>query len=227
MPRIIDEQARRERIAEAVWALVSREGLHGATVRAVAAECGLSTGAIQHSFRSQAALHRFAMELVIERASARIDAVGREGAGVRGGDGNAGASRADGDTAAEATLAAAEDVLLQLLPLDAEREAEARVWAAFSAAALADPALAPLSHQMNRLIEELCTRCLAQLRSGGILGPAADDPLAAPHLRALLDGLTSGLLADPSPTTRRQARDLVHAHLESLRAKRGDAGPST
>ncbi len=227
MPRVIDEQERRERIAEAVWALVSREGLHGATVRAVAAECGLSTGAIQHSFRSQAALHRFAMELVIERASARIDAVGREGAGAGSGDGDVGACCADGDAAAEATLAAVEGVLLQLLPLDAEREVEARVWAAFSAAALADPVLAPLSRQMNRLIEGLCARCLAQLRAGNVLGPAADDPLAAPHLRALLDGLASGLLADPSPAARRQARALVHTHLESLRAEHGDADPST
>jgi len=76
MPKIIDERARRETIAEAVWAITSREGLDGATVRAVAAECGLSTGAIQHSFPSQAALQQFAMELIVERVTERLTEMG-------------------------------------------------------------------------------------------------------------------------------------------------------
>ncbi len=75
MPKIIDERARRETIAEAVWAITSREGLDGATVRAVAAECGLSTGAI-HSFPSQAALQQFAMELIVERVTERLTEMG-------------------------------------------------------------------------------------------------------------------------------------------------------
>ena len=205
MPKVIDEQRRRERIAEAVWAIVARDGLEGATVRAVAAECGLSAGAVQHSFRSQAELQRFAMELVVERAAARIDATGRRAA-------------PDAATGSGASaLKAAEAVLSELLPLDAERLAEARVWAAFSAAALADPALAPLSRRMIAVVEGLCARCLAQLRADGALGPAAGDALAAPALRALVDGLTVGLLADPSPAARRQARAVLHAHLESLR----------
>ena len=76
MPKIIDERARREAIAEALWAIASREGLDAATVRAVAAECGLSTGAIQHSFPTQAALQQFAMELIVERVTERLTEAG-------------------------------------------------------------------------------------------------------------------------------------------------------
>lgn len=200
MPKIIDEQARRESIAEAVWAIASREGLEAATVRAVAAECGLSTGAIQHSFATQAALQQFAMELIVRRVSDRINALSSE--------------KAPGPTAnAPAPASAVADLLLQLLPLDQERETEARVWAAFSTAALTNPALAPYAREMDALLGAFCRRCLKTL------DPASDEPAlirTAAALHALLDGLTLHLLADPSTAQRRQATAIVRAFLQTL-----------
>ena len=73
MPKIVDSQARREEIAHAVWSIAAREGINAATIRAVAAECDLSVGAIQHSFKSQASLQQFAMEIIVQRISHRLD----------------------------------------------------------------------------------------------------------------------------------------------------------
>lgn len=73
MPKIIDSQARREEIAHAVWSIAAREGINAATIRAVAAECDLSVGAIQYSFKSQASLQQFAMEIIVQRISHRLD----------------------------------------------------------------------------------------------------------------------------------------------------------
>ena len=174
MPKIIDERARRETIAEAVWAITSREGLDGATVRAVAAECGLSTGAIQHSFPSQAALQQFAMELIVERVTERLTEMGTADprpvpcAENATASNNAPASAFDREhpevtPAAEVHAALNETVttmLLQLLPLDEERETEARVWAAFSTAALTDPDLAPYARKMDTLLATFCRRCV-------------------------------------------------------------------
>ncbi|MGK5632559.1 TetR family transcriptional regulator, partial [Streptomyces sp. URMC 123] len=47
MPRQIDHEERRRLIADAVCALADRRGLEGVTLRDVAAEAGVSMGAVQ------------------------------------------------------------------------------------------------------------------------------------------------------------------------------------
>lgn len=202
MPKVIDKQARRERIAKTVWNVVARDGLSGATVRNVAAECGLSVGALQHSFPTQADLQRFAMKLIEERVSERLDALTNEAMG--------------NDSASVLPL------LLQLLPLDDEREVEARVWLAFFDASLTDPSLAPCAKRIDRLIGNFCRGCLEYLidhATGGRAGEGRrteriDD--GATILHAALDGLTLHILANPSTRCRRQAETTVKRLLETL-----------
>lgn len=246
MPKIIDERARREAIAEAVWAIASRDGLDGATVRAVAAECGLSTGAIQHSFPSQATLQQFAMELIVERVTERLAETGTTDPRPAPCDESATANHNTlalvsnhrnpaAISVAEARAVLDETVtamLLQLLPLDKERETEARVWAAFSTAALTNPDLAPYARKMDALLATFCRRCVESLISGM---PADDlaagnsrsaksaptsragDPAAiAAHLHALLDGLALHLLVNPDAAHRRQATALIRSFVASL-----------
>lgn len=199
MPKIIDGQARREEIAEAVWAITAREGLGAATMRAVAAECGLSVGAVQHSFACQAALQQFAMELIVRRAADRLNAIGSAS-----------------DAATPETITA---LLLNLLPLDRERELEARVWLAFFNAALTNDELAPYVAEIDALINAFCRACLAQLEglSNGderAPGRMIDPDSCALALHALLDGLTLHILADPSPEQRSEAERAVRSFVE-------------
>src|SRR3712207_8392462 len=119
MPRVVDPAERRADLAEAVWRVVRRNGLDGASVRAVAREAGLSMGSLRHYFGTQSELLIFAMRMVIDRVERRV-----------------GDLRVPDDP-----RGAAEIVLLELLPLDDERRAENEVWLAFTARALVDPAL--------------------------------------------------------------------------------------
>lgn len=50
MPKLIDHQERKQHIAQAVWAVLAREGVRGVSVRTVAAEAGISTGSLRHVF---------------------------------------------------------------------------------------------------------------------------------------------------------------------------------
>lgn len=199
MPKVIDGQARREEIARAVWAITAREGLGGATMRAVAAECGLSVGAIQHSFASQAALQQFAMELIVRRVANRLSVAG--------------------STAEAATPEAVAALLLHMLPLDRERKLEARVWLAFFNAALTNSELAPYAAEIDELIEAFCRACLAQLE--GLSGNAANEPNRAADLdeqalalHALVDGLTLHILANPSPERHAEAERAIRSFVE-------------
>ena len=48
MPKIVDHDARRAAIAEALWRVAERDGVEGVTMRAVAREAGWSTGVVTH-----------------------------------------------------------------------------------------------------------------------------------------------------------------------------------
>ena len=53
MPKIVDHDRQRVKFAEAAMSLIARHGLEGVTMRAVAAEAGLSYGSLFHYFHSQ------------------------------------------------------------------------------------------------------------------------------------------------------------------------------
>jgi AcrR family transcriptional regulator len=53
MPKIVDHDVQRVKFAEAAMSLIARHGLEGVTMRAVAAEAGLSYGSLFHYFDSK------------------------------------------------------------------------------------------------------------------------------------------------------------------------------
>jgi DNA-binding transcriptional regulator YbjK len=53
MPKIVDHDLQRVKFAEAAMSLIARDGLEGVTMRAVAAEAGLSYGSLFHYFNSK------------------------------------------------------------------------------------------------------------------------------------------------------------------------------
>ena len=53
MPKIVDHALQREKFARAAMSLIARHGLEGVTMRAVAAEAGLSYGSLFHYFKSK------------------------------------------------------------------------------------------------------------------------------------------------------------------------------
>lgn len=196
MPKRVNEEKRRERIAEAVWDIAADQGLERATIRAVAAKCGLSVGSIQHSFRTQGDLKRFAMELVAQRVTMRLN------------DAERSSSCPDDKAAAIAEL------LMETLPLDAEREKEARIWAAFLTAALTDEELSSYGLQISGALGQFCLGCIRELKGSQTPRSDSDIRLEAAHLRSLLDGLTLALLIDPSRARRQEAEDIVRSFVE-------------
>lgn len=158
MPKIVDQEERRRELAAALWRLLVRDGTGAATLRRVAAEAGWSVGSLRHYFDSQAALLAYSMELVIDRVTERVNALGP-----------------DADPAA---------LLEETLPLDEERRAETQVWTAFTAAALTDPSLRALRDESHRRLRSLCVLAAGGDERAGERLHATLDGLA---LHALLD----------------------------------------
>lgn len=222
MPKIVDEAERKARIAKAVWEIAAEHGLHAATMRAVAAQCDLSVGAIQHSFDSQARLQRYAMALLVEQAKARIEIVAQTDSNSMTDESAERASDADNRaTTARATTSGdqSEHVVLlleQLLPLDKERYREARAWAMFSNEALFDDDLRAYATEMNSLMVQFCRSCLEHLSGCGLVRCDTDLLAEASALQAFLDGLTLRLLADPTPGTALITRQTLRRYLQRL-----------
>ena len=191
MPRVVDPVSRREDLARAVWRVVRREGLDRASVRAVAQEAGLSMGSLRHYFDSQSELRIFAMRMVMERIEQRILAL----------------------QLPDDPLQAARMALAELLPLDAERQAENQVWLAFTAASLVDPDLRALRNEAYDLEREGCRRWVRRLRPAAT---AREVDLESDRLFALLDGLAVHAAMRPDQGTPKHLLAVLTDHLERV-----------
>ncbi|WP_214404987.1 TetR/AcrR family transcriptional regulator [Pseudonocardia lacus] len=126
MPKKVDHDARRREIADAVLRLVAAEGLEAVSLRHVAAEAGISMGAVQHYFRSKDEMLAFALETQARRREERIvrqlSAAGRP------------------PTVRELFRVAA----LEVLPISEESRADYTVGLAYFIRALREPRIAEL-----------------------------------------------------------------------------------
>jgi AcrR family transcriptional regulator len=193
VPKIVDHEQRRRELAEAVWRVIRRDGVDGASVRTVAQEAGWSAGALRHYFRTQSELLDFAIELAAERIQQRVGAL----------------------KLADEPRRAVEQLLSELLPLDDERRAENEVWLAFTARALIDPQLRVRHAEID---DELRA---ASLRAVELLGlPAGRERgLEAERLHALVDGLALHGAMRPEQLPPRRIIAVLRRHLDELEDK--------
>jgi len=201
MPKVVDHEERREQIADALWTVVRRDGYESVSVRSVAAELGMSTGALRHYFGSQDELIAFAMRSLMERIRARIVAV---------------AATADG-------LEGALAVLEEVLPLDAQRHAESEVWLALVAASRTQPALRALADESHRALRGLCDSVVRVAAAAG----SRDLDLAAEtdRLHALVDGLALHGTLYPRMLPRTRIRAAIRKHVVELAGSPANVGP--
>ncbi len=168
MPKVVDHDERRERIAEAAWRVIEREGPDGANLRRIAREAGYTTGVVTHYFRDKRDLMAFAFGLVVERSTSRM--------------------------AGAAAEAGAEGALAQLLPLDEERRRETTVWLALMGSSLSDPDLAA---ELRRRYRRAREATLPMFREALVEAQAGDPDDVADELLAAVDGITVDALTDP------------------------------
>ncbi|WP_405062525.1 TetR family transcriptional regulator C-terminal domain-containing protein [Kribbella sp. NBC_01505] len=205
MPKIVDHDARREEIAQALWRVVRRGGIRAASVRTIAAEAGWSAGAVRYYFPDQEGLLKFAMELVSRRVGERLTAL-----------------TASGGTKGSATVVALR-YLEEVLPLDEERMVELDVWLAFTAQALAESGAGALQdniESVNDGLHDLCAELVNALSAAGSLREGLDLRLEAERLHALVDGLAMHAAVQRRRTTPARVRRLLRLHIDSLLAEK-------
>jgi AcrR family transcriptional regulator len=192
LPRSRDVIAQQERLSTATWQVLADRGLAGLTVRAVAEQAGCTTGLVMHAFPDKRALLRHARRLLHQRTAARADR-----------------AHASTDDPRERLRA----VLLQAVSLTGGTTEEARVWIAYTAAAIADDDLAQLHQEHNRAFLARIRQLVSATRSD-LDGTALAR--AAIGLVALVEGLNTLAALDPTTYDADAQRAVIEQALAQL-----------
>ncbi|RDV09633.1 TetR family transcriptional regulator [Arthrobacter sp. RT-1] len=200
MPKIVDAEARRQDVVEAVLRIIAVDGLERASLREVADEAGLAVGSVRHYFAGSDELLTYSFATVVDRIVRRL-----KGAlpGVA-----AAAPRSPEQRAAVLTL------LGGLLPLDESRAVEACAWMAFKNAARIRPFLAPVADSSHREVAAIAGQVVAALMPQD--EPQESLVLEAERLLATLDGLCMHALLQPGWMTAQMCSDVLERHVDGL-----------
>ncbi|MEU4801543.1 TetR/AcrR family transcriptional regulator [Actinosynnema sp. NPDC023587] len=177
MPRVADHDQRRAQIARAFQRLLAADGFAAVSFSRVATGAGCSVGLIQHYFPDKDALLRFAYDDAVSRLGERVRVRVRNGEAAR-------------LPVAEVLL----DSLVELLPLDAERDVEYRVRQGLQAQALHHPGLAEVARRAGRDLLGYVTAVIGDGVGRGEVDAGVDTGLAARVILATVQGLADQLV---------------------------------
>lgn len=194
MPKQVDHEERRRTIAEAVVRVVSAHGVEAASLRAVAAEAGVSMGAVQHYFTTRDQMLLFALEY-----------------------GNSVLAERVGRLLAERRPATPREnfrlLFTLLLPLDEDGRAGARVWAALIARGCVDEPTSKLAADAYTNLTAFVVRGLTDAMTDNPAS-AADVARSARHLVSVIEGLRWPVLF--GVYSEREALDVLDAQLDQI-----------
>lgn len=196
MPKRVDHDLRRAQIIDGLVRCAAREGLHAVTMRAVAAEAGVSLRLVQYYFQSKSQMMQAALE------SLEADSV---------------AQWTDRITASASSSARArlEAFLAAALPTDEQSRTHHLLWTSYAVLSMTDTAMAeqPFVDGPNLRERELAQLLRDAIDDGEL--PADRDPgIEAGRLLTLSHGLgTSVLVGQRNITT---AQTILQYHLDQM-----------
>ncbi|MBD2863985.1 TetR/AcrR family transcriptional regulator [Paenibacillus oceani] len=195
MPKVVDHEQKRKLIAESAWSIIEEKGIEHASIRAVAAAAGLSPGALRHYFSTQDELLLFIVDYYLTRGVARAE------------------ERLE---ISPIPMEAAKEILLQLLPLDAEKRTSVGVWWIFAIRSLTSLALQVKKDELTDGLHYLTQAVLEILAKGRLLPSSVDIQLETFRLAAIVEGLTILALLRPELYTPVTVEQIVTRHLQEL-----------
>lgn len=194
MPKVVDWEERRDEVLDATWRVIARDGIKGATMRAIAKEVGYSSGVLAHYFNDKDDILASALILSHRRVAERMDKA---------------VSNLDG-------LDALRAVMLEALPLDDHRLREAQIEVSFWGRTLGDARLERLQNsefdRFSSRLRSLLDRAheLGQLRSG------LDLDLATHECLIFVDGVSAERVLYPQRNPPARQLELLEGLLRGI-----------
>lgn len=165
-----------------------------ASVRNIAEEAGISVGSMRHYFSTQSELLLYAMNLVSERVSHRVQQMSFTGSPMDN----------------------MKSLLLEFLPNTEEKLAEMEVWYAFTARSKTDSTLKELADTVYDELRQAVGSVITYLMKLDLSRPDLDKELEIERLYALVDGLGIHAVLRPDQMNAKLMDDVLTLHLASL-----------
>jgi AcrR family transcriptional regulator len=205
MPKDVNHDERREELLEAVWQVIARDGMERATIRVIAKETGWSAGVLAHYFADKEEIIASALRLMYERVAARWD---RKLEGLTGID-------------------ALQELVLDNLPLDDERELETRFLMNYWSREIRGGNHGPRPTRRGPMLIDLLTELAGDAVEAGEIQTDEQPADIAERLLGLIDGFSLHTLLDPRRLTRSRQVALVQQEFDRLSRREADAKPPT
>jgi AcrR family transcriptional regulator len=202
MPKEVDHEQRREELLEAVWRVIARNGIEGATIRAIAKETGWSTGVLAHYFGDKDDIIVSALRLAYERIAARWDA------------------KLEGLTGIDALY----ELVIDNLPLDDERELETKLLMNYWSRVIRGQDGSPPPRHRGPLLIDLLAQLVADAQEAGEIRTDESPEDIAERLLGLIDGFSLHALLNPERLSEARQISLIQQEFDRLRS---DATTST
>jgi AcrR family transcriptional regulator len=182
----LSQDVRRGKLIEATLACVARHGLHGATVRAVTEEAGVTVGLVRHYFGGKDEMLREAYRYLVGQLTAEAADSANRGEG-------------EGEGAGEPEAAARLALFLRANITPPNRsEAKVSLWATFIGQVFHDPWFAEIHRDGYRDFLELLEVLVAPVLA---LHDRPRDPATLRRHAIALNGLIDGLWIEGSLNT--------------------------
>lgn len=177
MPRTVDHDQRRSRILKAFIAVASREGLHAVSLRAVAAEAGVSLRLVQYYFDTKAGLMQSGLTYLEDVSNKRLKA------------------RLQSSGQSPSARHALEALFAVALPTDAESRRFHLLWTSYAMLAMTDPDISDRTFvaSPNRVQKRIAS-LLERGKAEGEFGSEIDTETEARMLLAVIHGLGTAVL---------------------------------
>ncbi len=194
MPKIVDHELRRQELLAAVWRVIARTGIVGATTREIAREAEVSTGVLAHYFTSKEDILDSALRLSHQQVYARVQ---ERTQGLMG-------------------LDALRVIMEEALPLDETRLLEAQIETNFQALALGNEALRELQHSEFERFWAVLHYRVAEAEKLGQLWPGLDVSDVTHQLMIMVEGLSLEAVLYPSRATPERQRRTLDSFLARI-----------
>lgn len=201
MPKLVDHEARRERIAHAACQVVADHGFEHASMVRIAHSVGYSTGMVAHYFASKEDIILAALRLILQRMEQRLTQGGEPGNDL---------------------LA----VLSESLPLDATRRSECAFWTAFWGTVSTDRRVRRLNAGVHREYVMLFRRCIATHWPRWHQWPARVRADVLRSVLTFINGLTASAVTSPADWPPKRQVEQLALQLQLLHQWASSAAPA-
>ncbi|MDH9161342.1 TetR family transcriptional regulator C-terminal domain-containing protein [Staphylococcus succinus] len=194
MPKIVDHEERKKKIAKVIWEIIENDGIEEASIRKISAKANISTGQLRHYFSTQDEILIFIVDYYLDKGKIRAIQKNRKGS----------------------TLKIIKDIFLEIIPVDKDRKIETQLWFVLVIRSLTNNVYKNKVEEMNQGTYDLTAAMIDLLIEEKGEKSAINKDIEIYKLSALIEGLAFHSLIKPEIYNEKFISQILIDYLEKI-----------